>query len=167
MAQALLNIVSVLNILFILIVIFFDKRKPESTLAWVLVLFFIPYFGIVLYIVFGELFRFNIRRKERSKILKDKLLHEIINKQVAYIENDSELRNSYKWADLVLMNSKNAGSIVSFDNDIKVFSNARDKYECLFSDIRKAKESINISYYNILVNYKLKKKKRFLFSNAR
>ena len=64
MAQILLNVVSVLNILFILIVVFFDKKKPESTLAWILVLFFIPYVGIFLYIVFGEPFRFGIKKKD-------------------------------------------------------------------------------------------------------
>ena len=49
--QVLLNVVSLLNIFFILIVVFFDKKKPESTLAWVLILFFVPYVGIILYII--------------------------------------------------------------------------------------------------------------------
>ena len=147
--QVLLNVVSLLNIFFILIVVFFDRKKPESTLAWVLILFFVPYVGIFLYVIFGEFFRFNVRKKERDKLLNDEQLHNIINKQIKYIENDKELRNSYKWADLVLMNSKNARSIVSFDNDIEIFSKASDKYDRLFNDIRNAKESINISYYII------------------
>lgn len=149
MVQVLLNIVSFLNIFFILIVVFFDKKKPESTLAWVLILFFIPYVGIFLYIVFGEFFRFSIRRKERDKVLNDEVLHAAINNQINYIENNSELRKHYKWADLILMNSKNARSIVSFDNNIEVFSRATDKYDSLFKDIKGAEESIHISYYII------------------
>lgn len=155
--QVLLNIVSLLNILFILIVVFCDRKKPESTLAWILILFFVPYVGILLYIVFGEFFRFNVRRKERDKLLNDEQLHNIINKQINYIENDKQLRNNYKWADLILMNSKNSRSLVTFDNDIKVFSRANDKYNCLFEDIKNAKESINISYYIIRKDYYGKK----------
>lgn len=147
--QVLLNVVSLLNIFFILIVVFFDKKKPESTLAWVLILFFVPYVGIILYIIFGEFFRFNIRKKERDKLLNDEQLHNIINRQIKYIENDKKLRNRYKWADLILMNSKNARSIVAFDNNIEIFNKASDKYDRLFKDISEAKESINISYYII------------------
>ena len=68
MAQVLLNVVSILNILFIVIVVFFDRKKPESTLAWLLVLFFMPYIGILLYIIFGEFFRFSVKKKELPTI---------------------------------------------------------------------------------------------------
>lgn len=149
MGQLLLNLASVLNIIFIVIVVFFDRKKPESTLAWVLILFFVPYLGIVLYIIFGEFFRFGIKKKERDKLLNDKLMLSIIEKQIKYIEKDKELRNNFKWADLILMNSKDARSIVTFDNDIEVFHNASDKYDRLFEDIKNAKSTINISYYII------------------
>lgn len=149
MAQVLLNIVSLLNILFIIIVVFFDRKKPESTLAWVLVLFFIPYVGIILYIVFGEFFRFGLKKKEREKLFEDKSLLEILNKQINYIENEVGIRNNFKWTDLILMNSKDSRSIVTFDNDVEIFSNASDKYDRLYEDIKNAKKSINISYYII------------------
>ena len=82
MAQALLNILSVLNIFFIIIIVFFEKKKPESTLAWVLILFFVPYVGILLYILFGDFFRFHIKKKEREKLLNDKLYLYVIQKQI-------------------------------------------------------------------------------------
>jgi len=149
MMQVLLNIVSLLNILFIIIVVFFDRKKPESTLAWVLILFFVPYVGIFLYIIFGEFFRFGVKKKERDKLLNDKLTLNIIEKQIKYIEKDKNLRNNFKWADLILMNSKDARSIVTFDNEIDVFYNASDKYDRMFEDLKNARESINISYYII------------------
>lgn len=149
MGQILLNIVSVLNILFIIIVVFFDKKKPESTLAWILVLFFMPYIGIFIYIIFGEFFRFRIKKQERNKLLNDEAFLKIINKQIQYIEGDKSLRGNYKWTDLILMNSKNSRSLLTFDNHIKTFSKASDKYDQLFEDIKKAKLSINLSYYII------------------
>lgn len=148
MSGILLN-VSLLNIFFIIIVVFFEKKKPESILAWVLVLFFIPYVGIILYIVFGEFFRFSVKRKEREKILNDESLLKIIQTQINYLENDKNLRNNYRWADLVLLNTKEAKSMVSFDNNVEIFDKASDKYDRMFEDIKNAKKSINISYYII------------------
>ena len=149
MAQVLLNVVSILNILFIVIVVFFDRKKPESTLAWLLVLFFMPYIGILLYIIFGEFFRFSVKKKEREKFINDKRVLNIINKQINYIENDKDIRSNFKWADLVLMNSKDSRSIVTFDNKLEVFYKASDKYDKLYEDIKNAQKSINISYYII------------------
>lgn len=149
MAQVLLNVVSILNILFIVIVVFFDRKKPESTLAWLLVLFFMPYIGILLYIIFGEFFRFSVKKKEREKFINDKRVLNIINKQINYIENDKDIRSNFKWADLVLMNSKDSRSIVTFDNKLEVFYKASDKYDQLYEDIKNAQKSINISYYII------------------
>ena len=149
MAQILLNIVSVLNIFFIIIVVFFERKKPESTLAWVLILFFVPYVGIVLYIIFGDFFRFGVRKKERDKLLNDEEYLRQISKQINYLENDDNLRKNYKWADLILMNSIDAKSLMTFDNEIETFNKASDKYDKLYEDIKNAKESIHISYYII------------------
>ena len=146
MAQVLLNVVSVLNILFIIIVVFFDRKKPESTLAWLLVLFFIPYLGILLYIIFGEFFRFSVRKQEREKFVNDKRVLNLINKQISHLENNKDIRNNFRWADLVLLNSKDSRSIVTFDNEVEVFNKASDKYDRLYDDIKSAKKSINISY---------------------
>ena len=149
MAQILLNTVSVLNIFFIIIVVFFERKKPESTLAWVLILFFVPYVGIVLYIIFGDFFRFGVRKKERDKLLNDEEYLRQISKQINYLENDDNLRKNYKWADLILMNSIDAKSLMTFDNEIETFNKASDKYDKLYEDIKNAKESIHISYYII------------------
>ncbi len=149
MAQILLNILSVLNIFFIIIVVFFERKKPESTLAWVLILFFVPYVGIVLYIIFGDFFRFGVRKKERDKLLNDEEYLRQISKQINYLENDDNLRKNYKWADLILMNSIDAKSLMTFDNEIETFNKASDKYDKLYEDIKNAKESIHISYYII------------------
>lgn len=149
MVQVLLNLASVLNIFFIVLVVFFEKKKPESTLAWVLILFFVPYLGIFLYIIFGEFFRFRVRKKERDKILNDKLFLESVQNQINYIENDKDLKKNFRWADLVLLNSVEARSLTTLDNDVELFYKATDKYDRLFEDLKNAKESINISYYII------------------
>jgi cardiolipin synthase len=85
-----LGTVSIINVFFIILIVFFDKKKPESTLAWILILFFVPYVGAILYIVFGEFFRFSVRKKERDKILNDELLHSE-NVYIEKIEDQEKL----------------------------------------------------------------------------
>lgn len=167
MIQILLNVANILNIFFILLVVFLEKKKPESTLAWILILFFVPYIGIFLYIVFGESFRFNIRKKERDKILKDRLFLESIQSQINYIKKDRDLKNSFRWADLVLMNSIQARSLITLDNEIDLFYKASDKYDRLFEDLKNAKESINISYYIIRQDFYGKELLDILISKAK
>lgn len=153
MVQVLLNVVSVLNIFFIILVVFFERKKPESTLAWVLILFFVPYVGIFLYIVFGDFFRFGVRKKERDKILNDENYLEQVSKQINILKKDENLRKNYKWTDLIIMNSVDAKSLMSFDNNIETFSKASDKYDRLYEDIKNAKESVHVSYYIIRKDY--------------
>ena len=149
MTQILLNVISVLNIFFIILVVFFDRKKPESTLAWVLILFFVPYIGILLYIIFGDFFRFGVKKKEREKLINDEYSSKIISAQIKFLEKNKSLQKDFRWMDLILMNSKNARSVVTYDNQIEIFSKASDKYERLFKDIQNAKNSIHISYYII------------------
>ena len=55
----LLSVLFVLNFFFAAIVIFMERRDAGSTWAWLLVLFFIPFLGFILYLIFGQ----NLSRK--------------------------------------------------------------------------------------------------------
>ena len=48
-------ILYVVNILLIFAVIFTERKSPSATLAWVMVLAFIPIVGFVFYIVFNQI----------------------------------------------------------------------------------------------------------------
>ena len=45
------------TIIFIAIVIFFENQDPSKTLAWLLVLIFLPVLGFILYVLIGRNFR--------------------------------------------------------------------------------------------------------------
>ena len=45
------------NILLAIAVIFLERKDPSSTWAWILVLFFIPLVGFILYLLFGRKLR--------------------------------------------------------------------------------------------------------------
>jgi len=43
----------ILDIIFAITVVFFERKDPSATLAWVLTLFFLPVVGFILYIFLG------------------------------------------------------------------------------------------------------------------
>ena len=44
----------VINLLFSIIIIFFQRRDPRSVWTWLFALNFIPVFGIIFYLLFGQ-----------------------------------------------------------------------------------------------------------------
>ena len=56
-----LALLYVINALLVIAVIFTERKEPAATLAWIMVLTFIPIVGIVFYLVFNQNF-------SRSKI---------------------------------------------------------------------------------------------------
>ena len=71
-------IVYVLNALIALGLIFFDDSKsPSAVLAWIMVLFMLPAFGLFLYMIFSQhiarqqIFRMTEDEKKAKKLLWD------------------------------------------------------------------------------------------------
>ena len=58
-------ILLVANVILSGFVVFFERRNPASTWAWLLVLLFIPIFGFFAYMVFG-------RNSKREKMFREK-----------------------------------------------------------------------------------------------
>ena len=49
----------VINMFLALLIIFFQRREPRTVWTWLLVLYFIPILGFVLYLLLGQHFRTN------------------------------------------------------------------------------------------------------------
>ncbi len=47
----------VVNILFAVILIFIERKDAQATWAWLLILFFIPLAGFIIYILLGQTLR--------------------------------------------------------------------------------------------------------------
>lgn len=137
-----------LNILFALTVIFLERKKPSSTWAWLLVLFFLPFVGFFLYLLLGR----QLRKKHlfRWDGRKDIGIEQLISYQIEAIENNElELRNEHikNFNQLIYMNLKTNNAVLTQDNDVQIFDDGNDKFEALLHDINHAKHHIHIQYY--------------------
>lgn len=54
----------------ILMVIFVERKRPTEALLWVVIMIFLPYFGTILYLVFGSTAAIKLTDVIRKKKLK-------------------------------------------------------------------------------------------------
>lgn len=147
-SSILLPLIMIINVLFALTVIFLERKKPSSTWAWLLVLFFLPFVGFFLYLLLGR----QLRKKHlfRWDGRKDIGIEQLINYQIEAIENNElELRADHiqRYNHLIYMNLKTSNAVLTQDNDVKIFDDGSDKFEALINDISHAKNHIHIQYY--------------------
>lgn len=138
----------IINIILAIALIFLERRDPASTWAWLLVLFFMPILGFIIYLLLGRQLREKhlFRWEGRSKIGIEKL----ISYQLAAIEDDSFeflKPDTEKYRDMIYLHLHNNHSVLTQDNDVQIFTDGKKKFEALLYDLEHAKEHIHIQYY--------------------
>ncbi len=137
------------NMIFAMVIIFFQRRDPKSVWAWLLLLYFVPIVGFVFYLLLGQDMR--KRRMFKAKGLEDRL-----SKAVRRQEHQLRTKDSAKleegiqgFKDLILYNLETSGAILTGDNDIDIFTEGKQKFDALTEDLRQAERFIHIQYYII------------------
>lgn len=148
--QSVLIVIYVINFICAVAIIFVQRKDPDATLAWLLVLFFIPVIGLILYLIFSQ----NIARYQIFRLTNDE--KDVVTKSLSkQIESIRENRFVFKkkeaevWSDLVRLNQRYDGAYLTQNNHVDVFTDGRKLYDALLSDIDNAKESIDVQYFII------------------
>lgn len=126
-----------------------ENRRPQSTLAWMLVLFFAPGIGLLIYLLFG---RDNKAFSRRRKLLMQNLegnalplLSPILSRQdtvLSRLETQSLGRKR-----LAMLVRRNSLSVLSTRNRVEIQQDARKFYPSLIADIKAARHSIHLQYF--------------------
>ena len=141
-------LITMLNILLAMTVIFLERKDASSTWAWILVLFFLPVVGFILYLLLGR----QLRKKHlfRWEGRKDIGIEKLINYQITALkEGKLEFREEQieHFKELVYMNLATNNAVLTQDNAVQIFDDGSDKFEALIQDILIAKDHIHIQYY--------------------
>ena len=140
----------VLNLFLAIILVMFDRKKPSSTLAWMMVLLFIPIIGFFIYMAIGQDVRKRriFRRKNESEleILRNSGHEqaELARKKLPFLTGKTA-----KYADMVRFNLLSSHAIYSSNNTVTLYRNGFDKFKALSIDIKNAKSFIHMEYYII------------------
>src|SRR4051794_7484871 len=137
-----------LNMILATIVIFLENKDAGSTWAWLMVLFFIPILGFILYLLFGK--NLNKSRLFEWEDRKKVGIDEIVKEQTAYFRTDqftphNEITQSNKG--LIYMLLANNDAILTVNNSVEIFTDGHKKFDALFEDIKNSKDFIHLQYY--------------------
>ncbi|WP_240377396.1 cardiolipin synthase [Bacillus piscicola] len=147
-ASALLGVLFLLNIIFAVVIIFIERKDATSAWAWLMVLFFVPFLGFVLYLIFGQ----NMSRKRLFdwEDLKKIGIESLIEEQIEMLrENRFRFANeeSQEYRDLIYMQLVNNDAVFTEENHTDIFTDGIDKFEQLLKDIEAATDHIHFQYY--------------------
>lgn len=144
-----LSFVMIINILLSAGFLFFERRDIGYTWAWLMVFYFIPILGFIIYLFLGR----NLAKKNffGLSVEERKYLQSAVDHQLATLKDTREDLNPLltKYADLIHMNLVSSNALMTTDNEIFIFSDGKQKFDSLFNDIRNAKKEVNIQYYII------------------
>lgn len=136
------TLILIINIILIIFLIFFERRNPTTTWAWILILTVLPIVGFLIYLLFGQ--DLSYRKMFSKKIIDDEKKNAYINKITKnYIYDSNSLENK----DIIKMNFRNAKSLYTQMNDVKLYFDGKDKFNDLFEEIRNAEKFIHMEYY--------------------
>ena len=150
-------ILFLINLALSLFIIFLGKKKPVSTILWVMAINFLPIIGFILYLIIGQ--DLSGRRMFDKKGVLSADLRKNADKQLEEIKSGNfELKDRTKqYLEIIEMFNKGEMEFIYTENDIRKYNDGRDMFKDLFQDIENAKESIYIQSY-ILKSDELGKK---------
>ncbi|OMD43358.1 cardiolipin synthase [Paenibacillus odorifer] len=144
-----LSLVMIINILLSAGFLFFERRDIGYTWAWLMLFYFIPILGFIIYLFLGR----NLAKKNFFGLSSEerKYLQSAVDHQLATLNDQREDHNPLltKYADLIHMNLVSSNALMTTDNEISIFNDGNQKFDALFDDIRHAKKEVNIQYYII------------------
>lgn len=130
----------IVNIFFVLIIIFSEKKRPVYTIFWVILLLLAPYTGFIFYLFFGLSFR-------KSRIIKKFYGKSFLNFNSGPDKKNSPLRSLKRWHHLIqYLEVSQAGVLTSYE-DVTLFTSGNDFFTNLIRDISKAESTIHMEYF--------------------
>jgi len=127
-----------------------DNRNPAKTLAYLLVLLFVPVVGLVVYVLFGQ----NLRKQKlfsRKGLLDNERISLWEEKRIDAFEENMQLAKRYlhekvKVANLLFNNDR---AVLTIQNELEVLHDCDQIFTRMFEDMRSAKHHLHVEFYII------------------
>ena len=139
-----------LNTLLALYLIFADRKDATTTMAWIMILYLIPGFGLLLYLILSQ----NLSRRKLFKVSPDEESKQdfLMAYQVESMDEDEFFypnEITRKWSSMIRLNQIYAKSFLTTNNDVELLTDGRQQFHRMMQDIRHAKKRIHVCYFII------------------
>lgn len=127
-------------ILFTIVIVLLDNRNPVKTMAWVLVLVFLPVVGLAFYFFFG-------RNTRKERLISKKGFSRLSKRPMAEYQVQEALGDFTGRNQLIPFFHRVSNALPFEGNDVQVFTDGYSMYQELFRRIAKAKHHIHLEFY--------------------
>ena len=129
-------VVVIASILMVLL----DNRQPAKTMAWVLVLIFLPVIGFILYFFFGQ----NTRKE---KMISQNSMDQLTKRSMLEFAEQEDLHLPEEYDSLIKLFTAQNWALPFKDNQVDIYTDGYHLFHALLRDIRQAKHHIHLDTY--------------------
>lgn len=140
MIQIIALVIYVVITLMTILAVLMDNRQPSKTMAWLMVLTFLPIFGIIIYFFFG-------RNTRKEKLISQRSLDQLTKRSMLEFAEQKDLKIPEEQAALIKLFSNQNWALPFKDNAVDIFTNGYDFFHSLLRDIGKARHHVHIDSY--------------------
>ena len=143
-----IGLIIAFDVVAVFTLIFFERRDPESVLAWILTVLALPVGGFVLYLIFG--FKYFKTRAFGLKSTGDlAVLSRVRKGEELAVADDPErvLKALVDYAELAHLLWADSAAFLTAGNQVEVYTNGNQKFDALVEAIQGAKKHIHLEYY--------------------
>ena len=128
MIEIIIISVYVIITLAAMVAVLMDNGQPAKTMAWIMVLIFLPVVGFILYFFFG-------RNTRKERFISQRSLDQLTKRSMLEFAEQKDLKIPDEQEALIKL------------NEVDIFTNGYDFFHSLLRDIGKAKHHIHIDSY--------------------
>ena len=123
-----------------IVAVLMDNRQPAKTMAWVMVLTFVPVAGMALYFFFGQ----NTRRK---RLISQRSLDQLSKRQMLEFVDQKNLRIPETYRTLIQLFANQNTSLPFKDNEVDIYTSGYQFFPALLQAIASARHHIHLDTY--------------------
>lgn len=123
-----------------IVVVILDNRNPVKTMAWILILTFLPFVGLVFYFFFG-------RTTRRERIISKKSYNRLMKKPTAEFVAQEAFEIPAEQYSLIQLFQNTNQSLLFEGNKVDIYVDGISKLQALIKELSKAKHHIHLEYY--------------------
>ena len=150
----LIVVIYIINVFVSIFIVFAERKRPASTIAWVMMLYILPGAGIVLYIMSSQLLaRYRLSSLSSSMRFRDNPF--LVDQKRSINEGRFNFVNAQAaaWNPLIKFNQEYASAYLTQNNEIKIFTVGQECFDSMFADLKAAESSINMEFFIMKPDY--------------
>ena len=125
-----------------IVAVLMDNKQPAKAIAWILLLIFVPYAGLVLYFFFGQ----NVRRQ---RLISKRSMDQLTKRSMLEFAEQENLHLPEDGQPLMRLFTNQNWALPFKDNHVDVFTSGSDFFLSLLQAIGSARHHIHLDTYII------------------